>query len=95
MFTTYCRKPTTATIDNYDAFNTAIKNIANHYSVPCLILTDDDYFNSSFYLDKMHNNHPTALQYVGYANAIDRLLTQAMMKNYSYFENFSSEGSSN
>lgn len=91
VFTTYCRKPTENTIENYDAFNQAIINIAEHYGVPCLVLTNDAFFNSDFYMNHMNNNHPTAVQYVGYANAIGRLLSKCMIENYQYFRDYSAK----
>lgn len=70
----------------YAAYNEAIKQIAAYFGLPCLVLQDDAFFNSSYYLDGMVNSHPTGPQYAGYANAINRLLAKSMQSNYSYFQ---------
>lgn len=91
VMSTYCRIPTTGTSANYNAFNEAIQNIAEAFSIPCIVLTDDDFFNSRFYLNGMQNAHPTAPQYSGYAKAVNRLIAKNMVNNYSYWSNYSSQ----
>ena len=91
VMSTYCRIPTTGTSANYNAFNEAIQNIAEAFSIPCIVLTDDDFFNSRFYLNGMQNSHPTAPQYSGYAKAVNRLIAKNMVNNYSYWSNYSSQ----
>lgn len=90
VFSTYCRKPSPAQSTTYSAYNNAIIAIAEHYEVPCLVLTDDEFFNSDFYMEGMHNYHPTAPQYSGYAKAINRLLARSMVDNYEYYYDYKS-----
>lgn len=66
----------------------AIQDIATFFSIPCITLTDDGFFRSSFYINNLVSNHPTAPQYVGYANAIDRLLSRCIVSNYNYFKDY-------
>lgn len=91
VMSTYCRIPTSGTSANYNAFNEAIQNIAEAFNIPCIVLTDDDFFNSKFYLNGMQNSHPTAPQYSGYAKAINRLISKDMVNNYSYWSNYNSQ----
>lgn len=85
---TYKRNTTTATAEAYEAYREAIVDIAEYFSLPCIQLDDDAYFNSSFYLSNMVGNHPTGPQYVGYAKAMERLLSNVMISNYAYFKEF-------
>ena len=71
----------------YNTYNTAIKNIAAHFGIPCIHENDDAFFNSSFYKDKSHG-HPTATTYGGMALAIERLFAQCCVDNVSYFRNY-------
>lgn len=88
VMSTFCRRPTPATAEGYVPFNNAIAEIADYFNIPCINLTDDDFFNSSFYLDGMVNAHPTAPLYSGYAKAINRLMSRCMIENYSYFKDY-------
>lgn len=85
---TFARIPTEATSEAHDAYIQAIQQIAAFFSIPCITLTDDLYFNSGFYLNKMVGSHPTAPQYVGYAKAIDRLFSKTVQSNYNYFKEY-------
>ena len=85
---TFARIPTTATAEAYDEYIEAIQEIAEYFSLPCITLTDDEFFTSSYYLNSMVGSHPTAPQYVGYAKAINRLLSQAIVNNYNYFKEY-------
>ena len=71
----------------YNTYNTAIKNIAAHFGIPCIHENDDAFFNSSFYKDKSYG-HPTATTYGGMALAIERLFAQCCVDNVSYFRNY-------
>lgn len=88
IMSTFCRKPTKATEEGYVPFNSAIQEIANYFEIPCIVLTDDSFFNSDFYLDGMVRSHPTAPLYSGYAKAINRLLSKCVMQNYDYFKDY-------
>lgn len=90
VFSTYCRKPTSAQSTTYSAYNNAIKALAEHYNVPCIVLTDDEFFNSDYWMEGMHNSHPTAAQYSGAAKAYNRLLAKSIIDNYSYYSDYNS-----
>lgn len=72
----------------YNEYIEAIQQIAAFFEIPCLTLTDDSFFTSSFYINNLVSNHPTAPQYVGYAAAIDRLLSRSIVSNYNYFKGY-------
>lgn len=88
VMTTYCRQPTEATEAAYDAFNEAIQEIAAFFEIPCLVLTDDEFFNSRYYMNNMVSHHPTAPVYSGYAKAINRLFANAAEANLDYFKTY-------
>lgn len=69
-------------------YNSAIKNIAKHFNLPYVTLTDDPFFTSDFYLNHMYGGHPTGPVYAEMANAYERLISRAMVNNLSYFENY-------
>lgn len=83
---TFKRIPTPQTEDGYIPFNNAIRAIAEFNSIPLLDLENDNFFASSYYLNRMVGSHPTAPQYVGYAHGINRLLCKAVRENYDYFK---------
>lgn len=85
---TFKRNPTTATAEAYDAYRSAIVDIATYFSLPCIQLDDDAFFNSAFYMGNMVGSHPTGPQYVGYAKAMERLLSNVMISNYAYFKEY-------
>lgn len=84
---TFCRN-NSGTQYAYDEYIEAIQEIAEFFGLPCITLTDDKFFNSSFYINHLVSNHPTAPQYVGYAKAIERLLSRAIVGNYDYFKEY-------
>ena len=71
----------------YNTYNTAIKEIAKHFGIPCIHENDDAFFNSAFYKDKSYG-HPTATTYGGMAVAIERLFAKCCVDNVSYFRNY-------
>ena len=71
----------------YNTYNTAIKNIAKHFGIPCIHENDDAFFNSVFYKDKSYG-HPTATTYGGMAMAIERLFAKCCVDNVNYFRNY-------
>mgnify|MGYP001852208215 CR=1 FL=1 len=81
-----------ATLSQTDAtavkYNSAIQNIAKHFNLPCVTLTDDPFFTSDFYLNHMHGGHPTGPVYAEMANAYERLISQAMVDHLDYFESY-------
>ena len=74
-----------------DKFNEAIRNIADHFKLPYITLNNDSFFTSDFYLNHMHGGHPTGPVYAEMANAYERLISQAMVDNLDYFENYEEE----
>ena len=72
-------------------FNEAIRNIADHFKLPYITLNNDSFFTSDFYLNHMHGGHPTGPVYAEMANAYERLISQAMVDNLDYFENYEEE----
>lgn len=85
ILSTYSRLPSPATAEAYDAYIQAIKEIATFFSLPCIEVTDDPFFNSPYYLNNMVGYHPTAPQYVGYSYAMERLISKCMVENYLFF----------
>lgn len=68
--------------------NDAISTIATYYSIPFIDQTQDDFFTSDFYLNNMVLGHPVGVVYAGMATAIERLLSQCMIDNLTYFKDF-------
>ena len=70
-----------------DAFNEAIKNIANAYNIPYIDIKNDSYYNhnSIYHTGKMYN-HPTAPLYAGMAKANARLFNRCVKQYYDYFK---------
>ena len=71
----------------YNTYNTAIKEIAKHFGIPCIHENDDAFFNSAFYKNKSYG-HPTATTYGGMAVAIERLFAKCCVDNVNYFRNY-------
>lgn len=74
-----------------DLFSSAIRNIAQHYGIPCLELNSDPFFTSDYYLSHLHGGHPTGPVYSGMAMAYERLIENSMFTNLDYFENFEND----
>lgn len=72
----------------YSAFDDAIIEIANHYSIPVLITTDDPFFNSDFFVNGLVTYHPTGILYGGMSQAYQRLFSKACIKYQSYFADY-------
>lgn len=71
----------------FNSYNTAIKEIAKHFGIPCIHENDDDFFNSTFYKNKSYG-HPTATTYSGMALAIERLFSKCCVNNVAYFRDY-------
>ena len=71
-----------------DMFSNAIRNIAQHFEIPCLELNSDPFFTSDLYLNHLHGGHPTGPVYSGMAKAYERLIENSMVMNLDYFETF-------
>ena len=70
-----------------DSYNDAIIEIANHYSIPYIVLNDDQFFLSDFYNQTKVEGHPIAITYSGMAEAFERLLISCIRNNVAYFKN--------
>ena len=68
----------------YPQFSNAIKEIANHYSIPYIDPFDDDFFNSNTFRN-MDDGHPTLAGYSGMGTALERLFSKCVEKNSNYF----------
>jgi lysophospholipase L1-like esterase len=74
---------------NEDSFNAAIKEIAAHYSLPCIdVKTHRFYQTQSIYNTGRKWNHPTAIIYSGMAKANNELFSICAEKNSEYFKDF-------
>ena len=67
-------------------FSNAIIDIANHYGIPYVRLTDDPLFTSSYYLDNMVEGHPTSAVYSAMSKAYKRLIEKCVHDNFGYFK---------
>ena len=76
------------TESGYAAFDTAIEEIAEYYSLPCMVTWDDQFFKSSFYTGGLSKYHPTAILYGGMAEAYQRLFSLQCIAHRSYFQNY-------
>lgn len=79
------------TDDIVPLYNQAIQTLAKHFSIPFIILNDDPFFTSDYYLNHMYGGHPTGPVYAEMANAYERLISKAMVNDLSYFESYENE----
>ena len=75
--------------DLQKAFNEAILNISNHYSVPHIKLYNDSFINSAYY--HIIGGHPNAVGYSGMCKSYERLIEECMTLNFDYFNDYTSE----
>ena len=75
--------------DLHKAFNEAILNIANHYSVPHIKLYNDYFIKSAYY--HIIGGHPNAVGYSGMCKSYERLIEECMTLNFDYFNDYTSE----
>ena len=75
--------------DLQKAFNEAILNIANHYSVPHIKLYNDYFIKSAYY--HIIGGHPNAVGYSGMCKSYERLIEECMTLNFDYFNDYTSE----
>lgn len=88
MFTVATYSNATYSSPNKTSISNAIKEIANHYSIPVIEQDSDWFFRSDFYLNNMVYSHPTAPLYSGMANAFKRMIESTIHDNYSYFADY-------
>lgn len=65
--------------------NNAIVDIAQHYGLPCLKLHTNTFFQSSFFLDNMYDNHPKSFMYGAMANEYESMICNDIKVNTSYW----------
>lgn len=70
----------------YANYNLAIKNIAQHFSLPYINPLDNPFFTSDLYLNNMVLRHPTAPIFSAYAKAMDELIQDCIVDNLAYFK---------
>lgn len=68
-------------------YNAAIKLIAEHHAIPCIVQRDDQFFTSNFYTG-MIGGHPLATTYGGMALAIERLFSKCAIAHVDYFKDY-------
>lgn len=71
----------------WSIFQTAISNIASHYSFPFIAGDADEYFDSDFFQTNKSTDHPLAITYSGMAKAYKRQIEAVMQKEAQYFNN--------
>lgn len=67
-------------------YDTAIRGIATHYSIPVIEPFDDYFFNSELYQSYKNDGHPTAMGYSSMGIAMERLFSKCVVNNPSYFK---------
>lgn len=68
----------------------AIAAVAEHFSVPCILYSENDYgfFESDFYRNNRSTSHPIAPTYAGMARVIEHQIAVCIMNNVSYFRDY-------
>ena len=74
----------------YAPVNEAVRAIAAYCNVPCVEITEDAFFRSTFYSANIRSNHPTAMLCAGMAMAYRRLISKCIQANPDYFVNYGS-----
>jgi hypothetical protein len=75
----------------WTAYDVAIREIASHYSIPVIEPFDDYFFNSELYQNYKEYGHPTTMGYSSMGIAMERLFSECVVNNPSYFK-FSTVG---
>ena len=73
---------------NYNTYSDAVKNIALHFSCPCLDLALDYFFDSDFFSNNQSSMHPQASVYSGMAVAYERMIKNYIINNPNYFSRY-------
>jgi lysophospholipase L1-like esterase len=68
------------------AYGDATAAIAEHYGIPCIDPYDDILFSGGYLASQMNNGHPTLLGYSQMGIAMERLFSECVMDNLSYFK---------
>lgn len=75
---------------NIGPYNTAIRNLATHFSIQLLDIDTDEFFTGSYFNSNLFYNHPTAPIYAGMAEAYNRLIATACVNNPTYWNTYES-----
>jgi len=75
------------TNDPNPQFSSAIKEIAEHYKIPCAVELDDVFFSGPLFREFLIGGHPSGLGYGGMAAAMERLIVNCVAANAAYFNN--------
>lgn len=67
-----------------EAFNVAIREIAEYFEIPCIEPYEDPFFSTDIYNTKS-GGHPTASGYIGMSYAYERLFSKCVEENPDYF----------
>ena len=70
---------------DYQSYDPAIQEIAEHYGFPCIAPFDDRLFRSYFYSHYKLNGHPTPMGYTAQGLAMERLFSRCVLENPEYF----------
>lgn len=73
---------------NFVSINNAIKEIAEYYSLPCIITRDDVLMASDYYLNNLVVSHPTAPLYAAMAVGYEKLISKCIYENIGYFRDY-------
>lgn len=71
-------------LDIVTKFNTAIKDLASSFSIPCADIDNDPYFKSGVF-KQMYGGHPTPAGYSSMATAYERVIMKCVYENVDYF----------
>ena len=69
-----------------EQLDTAIKALAVHFGIPCIVLEEDEFFTTGSF--PMSSGHPSVVDYSGMAVAMMRLVGAAMAADAAYFADY-------
>lgn len=78
-------KPWPYDIANSD-YGDAVAVIADHYSIPVINPYDDVFFNGGYFEPYHNGGHPTLMGYDMMGVAMERLFSECVMNNFTYFK---------
>lgn len=68
------------------AYGDAVEGIASHYSIPCIDPYDDIMFYGGYLSASINGGHPTLMGYDMMGVAMERLFSESVIKNQSYYK---------
>jgi lysophospholipase L1-like esterase len=78
-------KPWTS-VASASAYGIAVANIATHYGIPCIDPYDDVFFYGGYLSPSINGGHPTLMGYNMMGIAMERLFSECVVSNPSYFK---------